>query len=481
MESIKKVFQKAVRYWPVFAGLILIIIGLGIFQILRSDKGSEDTPGITTSTITTGDIRLSAYGSGTLIAADEVFVGFEYEGVVDEILVEVGDTVQEGDILVKLYDEELQDELAEKEADLRELTSDATVAAAALELAEAQKDVLSAESTLSFYLSPYVYKSEIRLRNAQNELISAFKETEENPSDGADQRAIEAQEAVDHAELSLALNWETYYEEYVPDFFNFPWRDLFGFWHDYFDPPSEIEVDQVLAELAVAEARVEEAEYYLAAMTEGSISEDAYGSKVTALEKVAESVAEAMEKLEAASLTAPLDGVVLKINLTKEQSIGTTKVITIARLDPPTLEASFDEGDWSLVKVGFPVEIIFDTLPEKGYRGQIIFVDPTLQTRQNTTTVSALVELDVTETGWANLPLLSAATVEVIAGEVKDAILLPVDCLQEDNGDQGLVNIVHDGGETIQKEVEIGLRDVLYVEITEGLSVGDVVVIKSFE
>jgi len=95
--------------------------------------------------------------------------------------------------------------------------------------------------------------------------------------------------------------------------------------------------------------------------------------------------------------------------------------------------------------------------------------------------VSALVELDVTETGWANLPLLSAATVEVIAGEVKDAILLPVDGLQEENGDQGLVNIVHDGGETIQKEVEIGLRDVLYVEITEGLSVGDVVVIKSFE
>ena len=481
MESIKKVFQKAVRYWPVFAGLILIIIGLGIFQILHTDKGSEDTPGITTSTITTGDIRLSAYGSGTLIAADEVFVGFEYEGVVDEILVEVGDTVQEGDILVKLYDEEMQDELAEKEADLRELTSEATVAAAALELAEAQKDVLSAESTLSFYLSPYVYKSEIRLRNAQNELISAFKETEENPSDGADQRAIEAQEAVDHAELSLALNWETYYEEYVPDFFNFPWRDLFGFWHDYFDPPSEIEVDQVLAELAAAEARVEEAEYYLAAMTEGYISEDAYGSKVTALEKVAESVAEAREKLEAASLTAPLDGVVLKINLTKEQSIGTTKVITIARLDPPTLEASFDEGDWSLVKVGFPVEIIFDTLPEKSYRGQIIFVDPTLQTRQNTSTVSALVELDVTETGWANFPLLSAATVEVIAGEVKDAILLPVDGLQEENGDQGLVNIVHDGGETIQKEVEIGLRDVLYVEITEGLSVGDVVVIKSFE
>ncbi len=158
--------------------------------------------------------------------------------------------------------------------------------------------------------------------------------------------------------------------------------------------------------------------------------------------------------------------------------VGTKNVITVAQLEPPTIEASFDEGDWSLVKVGFPVEVIFDTLQEKIFQGHIIFVNPSLQ---NTTTVSAFVELDITQTGWANLPLLSAATVEVIAGEAQNTILLPVEGLREDKGDQGMVYLVRVDGEQIPQEVKIGLRDVLYVEITGGLSIGDVVLIGNFE
>lgn len=479
LEGRKKI--SFINYWPLFAGILIILVGFGLYQIQKSEPDSGDTSSVTTSTIRTGDIRVSAIGSGTLISAVEVGFGFEYGGFVEEILVETGDYVEEGQVLARLANEQLVNNLENAEADLRELTSDAAVAAAALDITEAQKAVLSAESTLSFYISPYVLKSELRLRNAQQELQQAKQDADLNQSDDADQRIVEAQEAVDHATQSLEMNWETYYEEYVPDFFNFRWRDRFGFWHDYYDPPSEIEIALVWAELTGAEARVEEGEVYLAALVESEIPDDAFGSQLVKLEEASEAVSDAKEVLEASKLLAPIDGVIVELDIQKLEKVGTENVITIAQLNPPTIEVSFDEGDWSLVKVGFPVEIIFDTLPEKSYRGQIIFVDPTLQTRQNTTTVSALVELDVTETGWANLPLLSAATVEVIAGEVQDAILLPVDGLQEDNGDQGLVNIVHDGGETIQKEVEIGLRDVLYVEITEGLSVGDVVLIKSFE
>lgn len=480
MEKIKKVFQKLIKYWPVFVGLILIVIGLGVFQVLKLDSKSEDNPGITTSIITTGDIRLSAFGSGTLIAAEAVSVGFDYGGVVEEILVEVGDLVQEGDILAVLYDEDLRDEFSGQEANLREITSDAAIAAAALELAEAQKDVLTAESTLSFYLSPYVFKSEIRLMEAKEELSSAIMGAEENPSQETEQRLVEAQAAEAHAEMSLALNYETYYQEYVPDFFNFPWRDRFGVWHDYFDPPSELEVAEVWAELAAAEARVEEAEFYLVALTEGSIPDKAYGSMITALEKAAENLAEAKEQLDAARLDAPMDGLIVDINLVEEESIGTKKIITIARLDPITLETSFDEGDWSMVQEGNPVEVVFDAIPEITYHGEIVFVEPTLQSRGNSTVVSALVELDVTETEWSGLPLSSGANIEVIAGEIENAVLLPIQGLQEDTGDEGSV-LVESGGDFKLKEVELGLRDVLYVEVTSGLSAGEVVLVGEFD
>ncbi len=470
------------KYWPIFAGIMIILVGFGLYQLLNTDPKAGDTSSVTTSTIRTGDIRVSAIGSGTLISAVEVELGFEYGGVVEEILVETGDYVEEGQLLATLDDDQLVENLEKMEADLRELTSDAAVAAAALEIAEAQKAVLSAESELRFLISPYVFKAEIRLRNAEQELRQAEQYAELNSSDEADQRIIDAQEVMDHAALSLAMNWETYAEEYVPDFFNFRWRDhYFGFWHDYYAPPSDTEVAVVWAELAVAEARVEEGEAYLAALVGSEITDDASGSQLVKFEKAAEAVSDAKEALKASGLLAPIDGVIVELNIQELEMVGTKNVITVAQLEPPTIEASFDEGDWSLVKVGFPVEVIFDTLQEKIFQGHIIFVNPTLQNRQNTTTVSAFVELDITQTGWANLPLLSAATVEVIAGEAQNTILLPVEGLREDKGDQGMVYLVRDDGEQIPQEVKIGLRDVLYVEITGGLSIGDVVLIENFE
>lgn len=481
MENKGKKFSKFIKYWPIMALIFIGLAGIGIYQIVNSNSGVENIPGETISTIRTGSIRLSAFGSGTLISANEVSFGFENGGIVEEILVEKGDEVKEGEILAILDDADLVKDLIEAEAALRELTSDSAIAGAALQVAEAQKAVLSAESELRFLISPYVFKSEIRLQEARAELISAEKDAELYPSQEANQRIIEAQEAVDHAELSLAMNWETYYEEYVPDFFNFPWRDRFGFWHDYFDPPSETEVALVWAELAGAKAWVEEAQIYLAALTKSELPDDPYGSQLTKLENAGEKVVDAQEALDAASLKAPMTGVVIELELHEKERISIKNVITIAQLDPPTLEASFDEGDWSLVKVGNQVEVIFDALPEKTYSGKVVFVDPTLKTRQNsTTTINALVELDINQTGWVDLPLFSSGSIEVIAGEAQDAILLPTEGLEDDSGSFGTVYLKEDGEYVIQ-EVELGLRDVLYVEVTRGLSIGDVVLIGSIE
>jgi HlyD family secretion protein len=489
MKGNQMVTERLTKYWPALLLICVSLASFGFYQFAMNDQSSEAQPAQTTATIKTGDLRISAFGSGTLTSVIEVEIGFEEGGVVNEILVETGDEIAEGQLLARLDDDDLQEEVLNAEQNLRELTSDAAIAAAALELAEAQKAVLTAESTLSFYISPYVFVSEIRLREAEEALQEAIQYASLNPSDEADQKVIDAQEAVKNAEFSLSLNWETYYEEYVPDFFDFkwidpyvePWRDEEGklhfYWHHYYDPPSETEVAVVWAELAIAEARVKEAEAYLALLTEGETPEDASGAQLTSLEYAIDDLVQAQEVLEASRLLAPMDGVVIDLTIQENDQITARKgVMTIAQLEPITLEASFDEGDWSLVEEGNIVEVIFDALPEKTYIGQITFVDPTLQTSRNTTVVSALVELDTSRTGWTDLPLLSGASIEVVAGEVNDAVLLPFEGLQEDNGESGIV-LVKENGEYTQKEIELGLRDVLYVEVTSGLSTGDEVLI----
>lgn len=468
------------KYWILAILLFVVLAGIGINQLVRPNQDIDSEVSQTTSTIRTGDIRIVAIGSGTLISAVEVDLAFENRGVVEEILVEVGDEVSAGQLLVILNDEDLQESLDQAEQNLRELTSDVAIAAAALELAEAQKAVLSAESELKFLISPYVFKAEIRLQDAKLDLQNSLQKAVLTPSDEADSKVVEAEQAAEKAALSLSLNWATYQEEYVPDFFNFPWRDRFGFKHDYFDPPSETEVTLAWAELAASEARVGEAESYLAALTEGVIPENAYGTQLTALEKAGEAVVDAREKLDASRLTVPFAGMVMNLNLQVLDKVNTNPVLTIVQLEPITIEVSFDEGDWRLVKQGNPVEVIFDSLPEKSYGGQIVFVDPSLQTKQNSLIVNALVELDISYTGWSDLPLGSAASVEVIAGEVKNAVLLPVEALQEEQDSKGVV-LLMENGEITQQAVELGLRDVIYVEVTGGLSAGDVVVIGNLE
>ena len=463
-------------YWILAILAAVILAGIGIYQLVQPNQDPDSGISQTTSTIRRGDIRLSAIGSGTLISAVEVELSFENRGVVEEILVEVGDEVSKGQLLVILDSEDLQKSLDLAEGNLRELTSDAAVAAAALELAEAQKAVLNAESELKFLISPYVYKAKIRLGEAELELQSVIH----NSSDETESRVIEAEHAVEEAAVSLDLNWQTYEEEYVPDFFNFPWRDRFGYKHNYYDPPSETEIALAWAELAASEARVEEAESYLATLTEDEIPESASGTQLTILEKAVKAVVDAQEELEASWLVAPISGVVMDLDLQVLDKVNTNPILTIVQLDPPTIEVSFSESDWRLVMEGNPVEVIFDSLPEKSYSGQIVFVDPSLQTVKNLTTVNALVELDISTTGWADLPLGSAASVEVIAGEVKNAVLLPVEALEEQQGSEGIV-LLMEKGEITQQLVELGLRDVIYVEVIGGLSAGDVVVIGYLE
>ncbi|MCK4490116.1 MAG: biotin/lipoyl-binding protein, partial [Anaerolineales bacterium] len=322
------------KYWTLSILVVVVLASIGIYQLVRPNPELDSGISQTTSTIRRGDIRLSTIGSGTMISAVEIKLAFENRGVVEEILVEVGDEISEGQILVVLDDEDLQKTLDLAEGKLRELTSDVAVSSAALELAEAQKAVLSAESELKFLISPYVYKAEIRLREAELELQNAIQDAALTSSDEAESRVLEAKYAAEEAAMILDLNWQTYEEEYVPDIFNFPWRDRFGFKHNYYDPPSETEVAVVRAELAASEARVEEAESYLAALTGSVIPENASGTQLTALEKAGEAVVDAQEKLEASRLAAPFAGMVMNLDLQVLDKVNTNPILTIVQLEP---------------------------------------------------------------------------------------------------------------------------------------------------
>jgi multidrug efflux pump subunit AcrA (membrane-fusion protein) len=118
--------------------------------------------------------------------------------------------------------------------------------------------------------------------------------------------------------------------------------------------------------------------------------------------------------------------------------------------------------------------VIFDALPDNVYQGEVVHVNPALVSQQNTSVVYSLVEIDVSITGWEDLPVGSAAGVDVIGGKAENAILVPVEALREISDGEYAVFVI-DNGQPKMRIVEVGLQDLIFAEIISGLSQGDVV------
>lgn len=468
-------------YWII--ALVVILLAAGSygayrFWYLPSQIVENEDSTLQTAVARRGDIVLYAAGAGELIPSTEMDVSFDISDNVQEelveLLVEVGDVVEQGDILARLDDSDRQENLLLAQRDLRELTSPSAIAELELDLAKTKIDLQDDIDDLVGLISLYVYNAEKNVEAYSADVRQAQAAYDEDPSEENQQVLTEAQENLDLAESILAARWNYYEQVYLPEYFTRSYRDKNGNMVEYIDPPSEAEIDNVRATVDLAEARIAEMEVLLDALMSGEdLPEEATGSQVSVIRKARQAVEDALEDLEATNLIAPIAGTITKINLNVSEKVGNEVVMVISDLTPPTLDAYFDESDWKNVQEGFPVEVTFDALPDSVYVGQVVHVNPGLVKQNNTSVVYAIVELDISVTGWGDLPVGSVAGVDVIGGRAEDAILVPIEALREISEGEYAV-FVMENGEPRMKLVEVGLQDLIYAEILSGLQQGDV-------
>ena len=73
------------------------------------------------------------------------------------------------------------------------------------------------------------------------------------------------------------------------------------------------------------------------------------------------------------------------------------------------------------------------------------------------------------------------AEVEIIAGEARNAVLVPIQALREIAPDQYAVFVVQPNEELELRMVEVGLKDYVNAEILSGLEVGESVSVGAAE
>jgi len=459
--------------WIVLA--VVVLAGAGGFTYYRmfynnSTEQATDSE-LQTATVKRGDLVIYASGSGTLIASSEASFGFDTSGQVKEIYVSVGDVVEAGQLMAELDNSTQELEYKQAQSALAELTSPYAIATAEQTLAEAQVEVDSAYSTLAYLISPAVLRGEEEIANLQTELADAKQTAENTPSTEADQKVNDLEAQLELAQEKLNGNLAYYESSYLPANFTRTDRETRK---KYVARPSDVSIAQARADYDLAKASVDEAQNYLAALKGEDVPEDATGASLTELKNAQLDLQSAEDTLNGTRLYAPISGTIMSLDFVVGDTVSDgSELVTIADLSQKSIEIYLDETDWSNIVIGYDAEVTFDALPDQTFTGKVTQVDPGLYTSGNTSVVRGLVLLDDGQTE-INLPISSAASVDVIGGRADNAVLVPVDALRETSPGNYAVFVIENGTPKL-RVIEVGIQDLFYAEVKSGLEVGDVV------
>jgi len=405
---------KRMRIGLILVAALLLAAGAGylVYSRLLAPAQVSEEPALETAPVSRGDIVITVDGSGSLTPSAEVELSFGGSGVVAELLVAVGDRVQAGDVLARLDDGAARRQLAEAEL--------------SLEQAEAQ---LSSARVAAGTSSDNLLSSRIELEQAQS--------------------AVEAAQEAYREAMDPARDWELYRRG------------------------ANLESEREAAEDALwrAQQDLELAQASYDLTREGAWNDlQAAGWELEAAQLALEA---AQQDLEDTVLLAPIDGTVMSIGADVGEA-SASPMVTLADLASPLICFWVEETDMSAVAVGSAINVVFEALPDETFVGQITRVDPALETVDNTLAVQVWATL---EGGESPVRFLSGMTVEVevIAGEARDVLLVPLQALREIGEDQYAVFIVRPDGELEMRQVEVGLQDYVNAEVRSGLEPGETV------
>jgi multidrug efflux pump subunit AcrA (membrane-fusion protein) len=465
------------RWWVIAPGIVVLaaIGGLIYYEAVvvpAQQTAAAAQPVMQTATVRRGNITLSASGTGTLVAANQVQLGFGSSGKLIELDVKVGDQVQAGQVLAKIDNTSQAIQLVQAKRAMSNLTSSVAIATAQKNLATAEASVYSTKNQLIYLISPRVFFDEQQIADAQQTLDQAKAAAGSAPTSDQQKAIDNATSKLKSAQAALSGDMLWYNQNYVKTYFTVMVKDpITRQMTKTVQAPTDADISAARAAYAAAQASVQEAQWYLTAITGGTVPDNATGTDLNTFEQAKLTLQAAQEAYDGTQLAAPFAGVVTTVGAQLGDSVGSSAIITVADMSKLYIQTYIDEADYAMFKVGNPATIVFDALPNLTLTGKVVEVDPALATSSGTSAVSGMVQLDPTST---NLLLGMSAAVNVIAGDAQNAVLVPVAALHETTPGNYSVFVVQ-FGQLKLTPVTIGLQDLINAEVKSGLQPGDVV------
>jgi multidrug efflux pump subunit AcrA (membrane-fusion protein) len=225
---------------------------------------------------------------------------------------------------------------------------------------------------------------------------------------------------------------------------------------------------------AVAQAKLEQADTTLQQVRAR------FRTDIAVLEGQIQQARAAIQNVEAqvrwCTLTCPVDGQVFAVHQRQGELTGNqpnASVLTLLDTRQLQLHMYVDEADFGRIRTGLPVTFRVDAYPGELFRGQILRTLPQPILQENV--VYYLVVVEVAEEQRAMLWAEMTAHAHVRAGAKEAALWLPLAAVRSSAG--GWFVLRRGASGPVEVPVRVGWKDEGRVEILEGLSEGDEVLL----
>lgn len=391
-----------------------------------------------------GEVVKSIQFTGRIAPVVEEELFFRTSGYVGTVYVKRNQQVKTGDLLGELETTDLQNQLAQAQAELEAIQISAgrqiTEATAALKIAELRLATIKAENP-----DLQVISAEAGLEWAQNALQDAQRahlNAQARPWEPDDVRKATARGLRD-AELNLQIA-EAQYQQALQA------RQIYSY---------NVQIQE--QEVALARLRLQE---LLAGLD---------------IQRAQLAVQRLEGQLADARVIAPFDGLVLSLNLTEGRLVEGYKPVAIVA-DVSALELSADLTDKQLQELteDMPVTIVPLSRPSDEFKGTIRRLPYPYGGGGRSTGVededkSTRVTLE-TPASEANFELGDLARLTVVLERKDNALWLPPQAIRTFEGRKFVV--VQEGDAQLRVDVKVGIESEDRVEILEGLTEGQVVI-----
>ncbi|MFC1893212.1 efflux RND transporter periplasmic adaptor subunit [Chloroflexota bacterium] len=406
--------------------LALMLCGISVLSLSCTSESDADSMAETQiATVQRGDLTVDITASGNLALSVVEDLAFEMAGTVEEILVEDGDSVTEGQLLAKLDTSEWEKELTTLELNLLQAEINLDNAELTLEQAEDDTSTSGTGDILARTTDPKeidilelkVKLAEARYEDAKEALAEALDASPEvvAPFDGFITKVlVEGGEEIKKGTVAVTIA-----------------------------DPNKFEADILVSEMDILQVELGGIAYVeVDAMTGLSLPAEVIHISPTAT--IQSGVVNYQVKVEVQSLEA----VMQERQQARQEAMGDISSGEI----PERLQQAIEQGQMTQEEAEAMLEQMQQGLGEQQGQGTTAILED-FQLREGLT-----------------------VTVSVIVEEATDVLLVPNGAITTQGG-QTYMQVVSADGTIEERGVTTGISNWQYTEVTEGLSEGEQVVV----